>query len=52
MSRVDKWHQKQQSKYIFNKIYTTTDTISLPVLAIYARKTITKTFQGIIQYNN
>ena len=35
MSRLDKWHQKQRSKYIFNKIqtkYTTTEIISLPVL--------------------
>ena len=39
MSRVDKWHQQQQSKYIFNKIYTTTKIISLPVLyRVYQKK--------------
>ena len=37
MWRVDKCHQKQ-SKYIFNKIYTTAEIISLPVL--YAHETL------------
>ena len=39
MSGVDKWHHKQQSEYIFNKMYRATEIILLPECIIYGRKT-------------
>ena len=47
MSRVDKWHQKQQSKYICSKC-TTTEIISLPLLHTYEKRKHSKKSFGTI----
>ena len=56
MSRVDKWHQKQQSKYIFLK-YTrlATEIISLPLLykhekRKHSKKSFSTMFKIVINF--